>query len=186
MDAQKRRVARAGEGDAGFTEPDVRRKLGEGDMFTDCAVFVEDAVSEFVEAETASALPVHCGRDAALLTINDFLKARDTVRDRVLAHFDTYIAAAPLMGDGCCCAGAEEGVEHKIAGIRGDMKNTLEKALRLGRGKNVFSKKGKNFFLRLVGVTGFRIRPKVGWNLSGNIVQISFATNSSFSTFCEK
>ena len=97
------------------------RKLGKGYLFADGSVFVEDAFPKFIEAEPASALPVHGLRYAALFTIDNFLKTGNAVCYRVFSHFYADVAAAHFMGHGRRGAGTEEGIQNQIAGIRRDI-----------------------------------------------------------------
>ena len=48
--------------------------------------------------------------------------------DGVFAHFNADVATAHLVGDGSGGAGAEEGVEDKVAGFGGDVEDALDEA----------------------------------------------------------
>ena len=82
----------------------MRGKVRETDSGIDAALFIEHRTTEFVEVESAAALPAHGLRDAALLSIHHFLETWNTMRNRVFAHLDTDVSAAHLMCDGGGCA----------------------------------------------------------------------------------
>ena len=54
------------------------------------------------------------------------------MRVAVLSQLDSDPATAHFVGNCCRRAGAKEGVEDQVAGVRGNVKNGLKKTLRLG------------------------------------------------------
>ncbi len=63
-----------------------------------------------VEAETPAPLPAHGLGDAALFTFDDFPQARSTMCYGMVAHFDSDITAAHLVGNSSSRAGAKEAI----------------------------------------------------------------------------
>src|SRR5690606_5598644 len=106
-----------------FQKPQILGKGGKAHTLADMAVLVEYRLTKAVEGEAATALPSHGLGNAALLAVDHLLQARLAVGDRMVAHLDTDIAAVHFMGDGGGGAGAEEGVEHQVARIRGCLQN---------------------------------------------------------------
>ena len=109
MDTQQR-CASAGlrgvKGGAGFLLPDKGGQRGKTHLGVDAALGVKNRRAQRHEAHAAAALPAHRLADAALLTRNDFLQARQAVGDGVVAHLDADPAAAHFVGDGGGGAGA--------------------------------------------------------------------------------
>ena len=64
----------------------------------------------------------------------------------VFSQFDTDVAAIHFVGNCCCGAGTEEGIEDEVAWIRGDVENTLDEAFWFRGQKNVPFKKSEYFF----------------------------------------
>ena len=60
-----------------------------------------------------------------------FLQARGAMRDGVFAHFDADIAAPHLVRDRGGSARAKKGVENKVAGIGGDVKDAVKSVFRV-------------------------------------------------------
>ena len=115
----------------------MRGKVRETDGGIDVALFIEHWTAEFVEVESAAALPAHRLRDAALLPIHNFLEAWNTMRNRVFAHLDTDVSAAHLVCDSGGCAGAKKTVKHEIILNGGNLDNALYQLFRLGRDGNI-------------------------------------------------
>ncbi len=82
--------------------------------------------AEAIEAKPAAALPVDAFGDAALLAFDDFVQARDAMRDRVLAQLNADVTPPHLVRDRRRCARAEEGIEDEIAGGGGDVEDAME------------------------------------------------------------
>ena len=85
-------------------------------------VSLDEGGGQLVVAEAAAALPIDSLGDAAgVFAVDYFLEAGHAMSVAVVAKFDADPAAAHLVGDGGSRAGAEEGVEDKVAGVGGDM-----------------------------------------------------------------
>lgn len=107
-----------------LAEPDVYGQGREFDRGVDGTLFVEDTFTQPVKAK-AAALPANFLADAALLSGNYFLQARNAVRDGVFAHFDASIAPTHFVGHGGGGAGAMKGVDDEVAWVGGTKQNSL-------------------------------------------------------------
>ncbi len=146
--AQQRRIEGLCARLAHFEMPDIGGERGKAHGGVDVAVGVEGSLTQGVEAEAATTFPAHGFADAAMLTVDDFLQARDAMRAGVVTHLNADPAAAHLVGHGGCGAGAEEGVEDEVAGVGGDVDDAVEKAFGLGRTKgSLMVKEGQDFLL---------------------------------------
>lgn len=68
-----------------------------------------------------------------MFTFDHLSQARHAMGDSVIPDLNADVPTTHLVRHGGGGARAEEGVEHKVAGIGGDMQNALEQAFRLGR-----------------------------------------------------
>lgn len=99
---------------ARLCKPYMRGKVGEPHSRIDTALFIEDRTTKFVEVESSAALPTHSLRDAALLTIHDFLETGYAVRSCMFSHLNPDIAAAHFVRDSSGCARAEIGIHYQV------------------------------------------------------------------------
>ena len=97
---------------AGIEVPDIRGQGGELYFGADTALLVKGWFAQSAETETAAAVPSHRRADSALLAVNDFLQARNSVGAGMLAHFDTNEASAHFVGYGRGRARAQKRIEH--------------------------------------------------------------------------
>ena len=81
------------------------------------------------------------------------------MRHRVLAHLNADIAPAHLVGHCGGGAGAEEGVEDKVAGVGGDVENTLDEAFGFGGVENSRKVETDNLPFRFLIMTNIRAKP---------------------------
>jgi len=138
--AQERRrfrAARRRPGTAGFLIPDPGGQGGEADFRVDAAVGEKHRLAQGEEAEAAAALPAQGLRNAAWFAGHYLLQARQAMGGGMLAHLDADIAPAHLVGHGGGGAGAEEGIEHEVAGVGGDLQYPRNQQLRLWRNEVV-------------------------------------------------
>jgi len=89
---------------AGFQVPNVRGQGWELDFGVQATEFVEYRAAELVEAEAASALPVHCPGNTALFSVYHFLQAWLAMGLGVFADLDADVAAVHFVSD--CSGGA--------------------------------------------------------------------------------
>ncbi len=94
--------------------------------------------------------------------------------DGMVAHFDADPASAHLVGDRRRRAGAEERVEHEVAGVGGDLNDSVNKSLRFRSAEtHIRTKKGVGLLLGFISVPCVRVRPPSPRNQAFNLRQKS-------------
>jgi hypothetical protein len=148
VEAEDRAAGLGWERAAGLGEPDVAGERAKADRGVDRAVRREDRLPEREEAEAAAAGPARVLRDPTLLALDHLGQAEGAMGPCMRAHLDADPAPAHLVRHCGRRAGAEEAVEDEVAGIRGDVEDPLNKALRLRALESLhLSKKRMNLLL---------------------------------------
>ena len=103
-------------------------------------VFVDEGRGNLIETVTTATLPILCFGDAAgVLSGDDLVQTHLAVRVGVVTHFYTNPAPSHFLRNSGSGAGAKERVEHKVAGVGGNVDNAFNEALRFWRFKNILS-----------------------------------------------
>ena len=108
---------------AGLEMPDVSRQCGEAHRRIDAPVLVERRLAQRAKTDSTAALPVHRLADAALLTLDYLLQARNAMRAGMIAHLNTDITTTHLVSDSGSRTTAKEAVEHDVIGFGGECQN---------------------------------------------------------------
>ena len=86
------------------------------------------------------------------------------MRHGVLAHLNADVAAAHFVRHCRSGAGAEKGVEDEVAGVGGDMEDTLNKAFGFWSSENFTAKQLYDFLFCVLCVTNIFVVPESLWN----------------------
>src|SRR5438105_3189282 len=101
------------------------------------------------EVKASTALPVDRGGDTARLTFDYLPQTCSRNARRVLADLDANESAIHLQGNGSCSAGTKVRVQHQVAKIAANVKNSCQQRLWFRRVEEGFSgEKGMNMLLR--------------------------------------
>ena len=94
-----------------------------------------------------------------MLTSDDFLQARQAVRDGVVAQLDADPAAAHLVGDSGGGAGAQETVEDEVVGVGCDVKQPAKKCFGFRCSKDFVRVEFFDFFFCVLVIAYFIAKP---------------------------
>jgi hypothetical protein len=87
---------------------------------------VKDSFSQLEETEAAAAFPASGFRYAALFAFDNLFKPDGALGFCLFPHFNADVAPSHFVGNGGGRTGAKETIENIVAGVGGDMNNTLD------------------------------------------------------------
>lgn len=109
--------------------------------------------SELIEVIASAAMPVYSFANPTLLSIDDLIHTHFTMSISMITHFDAYPSPSHFVGNGSSSARTKEGVQYKIARVRGECQNTCNQSFWLRCSKRRIAEQSKYFLFCFISMT---------------------------------